>query len=106
MKNEIREEDFGATVPFTVAVLESLKNGGFQFVQVKGFTADKKLDYMEPRYLVLTPMKALPVEPGKIEIYEPINSQLLQDWATNPGNGMKVLISVSKKGQSGNSPVA
>jgi hypothetical protein len=96
MKNETRE-DFGTTAPFTMAALETLKNKGFQYVQVKGFTSDKRLDYIEPRYLLLIPMKALPVEPGVIEIYESINSQLLQDWATQPTDGMKVLIAVNKK---------
>jgi hypothetical protein len=96
MKNETRE-DFGTTAPFTMAALETLKNKGFQYVQVKGFTSDKRLDYIEPRYLLLIPMKALPVEPGVIEIYESINSQLLQDWATQPSDGMKVLIAVNKK---------
>ena len=97
MKNETRE-NFGTTAPFTLAALETLKNMGFQYVQVKGFTSDKRLDYVEPRYLLLIPMKTLPVEPGEIEIYESINSQLLLDWATHSGNGMEVLISINKKG--------
>jgi len=96
MKNETRE-NFGATTPFTMAALETLKKKGFKYVQVKGYTADKRLDYMEPRYLVLVPMMTLPVDPGKIEIYESINSQLLQDWASHPGDGMKVLVSFDKK---------
>jgi hypothetical protein len=97
MKNETRE-DFGATAPFTMAALETLRNKGFLYVQIKGFTSDKRLDYMEPRYLLLIPMMALPDEPGKIEIYESIDSKLLQEWAAHPGNGMEVLISVIKKG--------
>jgi hypothetical protein len=40
---------------------------------------------------------ALPVDSGKIEIYESIDSKLLQDWASHPGDGMKVLISIDKK---------
>lgn len=95
MKNETRE-NFGTTTPFTIAALETLKNKGFRYVQVKGFTSDKRLDYMEPRYLVLIPMKELPVDGGKIEIYEPINSQLLLDWATNSNDGMRILISLNK----------
>jgi hypothetical protein len=96
MKNETRE-DFGTTAPFTLAALEVLKNKGFLYVQIKGFTSDKRLDYMEPRYLLLVPMVALPDEPGKVEIYESINSKLLQEWAANPGNGMEILISINKK---------
>jgi hypothetical protein len=96
MKNETRD-DFGTTAPFTIAALNTLKNKGFQYVQVKGFTSDKRLDYMEPRYWVLIPMKELPVDPGKIEIYESINSKLLLDWATHPYEGMDVLVSYNKK---------
>jgi len=95
MKNETRE-DFGTTAPFTIETLEKLKNKGFQYVQVKGFTSDKKLDYMEPRYLLLIPMKTLPVGSGEIEIYESVNSQLLLEWASHPNDGMKVLISLNK----------
>lgn len=96
MKNETLE-DFETIAPFTMAALETFKKNGFQYVQVKGFSTEKKLDYMEPRYLVLIPMKNLPVNPGEIEIYEPIDSQLLLDWATHPRDGIQVLISFNKK---------
>lgn len=96
MKNETRD-NFGTTAPFSMAVLEKLKHNGFQYVQVKGFTSDKKLDYMEPRYLVLIPMKELPADQGEIEIYESINSTLLVEWATHPRDGMDVLVSYNKK---------
>ena len=96
MKNEAKE-DFGTTAPYTMAALETLKKKGFRYVQVKGFTSDKRLDYIEPRYLVLIPMKSLPVGQGEIEIYEPIDSQLLLDWATYPRDGIQVLISFNKK---------
>ncbi|OQP54539.1 hypothetical protein A4H97_21455 [Niastella yeongjuensis] len=95
MKNETKE-DFRKTLPFTKAVLETLQDKGFQYVQVKGFTSDKRLDYMEPRYLVLIPIKTLPEAPDSIEIYEPINSQLLQEWAAHPHTGMQVFISFNK----------
>ncbi len=95
MTNET-SEDFGKTAPFTRAVMESLMNKGFRYVQVKGVTSDKKLDYMEPRYLVLIPMKALPDTPGSIEIYEAINSKLLQEWANHPHEGMQVMIAFNK----------
>src|SRR5690349_3042900 len=94
MKAETRE-DFGTT-PFTTAALQTLKNKGFQYVQVKGLTSERRLDYMEPRYLILIPVKNLPDDPGRIEIYEPINSQLLMDWADHPNDGMEVLISFRK----------
>jgi hypothetical protein len=96
MKNETKR-DFGTTAPFTMAALEALKKKGVRYVQIKGFTSDKRLDYMEPRYMVLIPMMDLPVGAGEIEIYESINSKLLQEWATHFGDGFKVLISLEKK---------
>lgn len=95
MKNETKE-NFGTTAPFTIAALETLKNKGFRYVQVKGFTSDKRLDYMEPRYLVLIPLKELPVDGSTIEIYEPINSKLLLEWANQPRDRMEILISLNK----------
>jgi hypothetical protein len=98
MKNDTRE-DLGATLPLTPAALKALINKGFRYVQVKGFTSDKRLDYISPRYLVLIPIKNLPDDLGKIEIYEPTNSQLLLDWADRPHDGMEVLISFHKSEQ-------
>ena len=96
MKKEIKDS-FGATTLFTMAALEALKDKGFRYVQIKGFTADKKLDYMEPRYWVLFPLKELSSNKCEVEIYEPINSQTLMDWATHPREGMKVLVCYNGK---------
>jgi len=91
MKNEIKE-NFGPTVVFTLQALEELKNRGFRYVRVNAFTQDKRLDYMEPRYFVLAPIKDLPDDMNKKGIYEPINSQLLIDWANSPDEGIKVFV--------------
>lgn len=92
MKNETRE-NFGSTAPFNQAALDTLKKKGFRYVQIKGFTTEKKLDYMEPRYLLLIPIRELPVDSGEMEIYEHVDSKLLMDWALHPRDGMDVLIS-------------
>lgn len=94
MKNETKE-NFGTTAPFTLAALETLKSKGFQYVQVKGFTRDRRLDYMEPHFLVLIPLKELPAG-GNIEIYESINSKLLLEWAAHPRDRMEILVSLNK----------
>jgi hypothetical protein len=96
MKNETRE-NFGSTARFNKAALEMLKQKGFRYVQIKGFTTEKKLDYMEPRYLLLIPIKELPVDSGEMEIYEPVDSKLLVDWAAHPRDGMTVLIAKARK---------
>jgi hypothetical protein len=91
MKNETKE-NFGPTVAFTLQALEELKSRGFRYVRVNAFTQDKRMDYMEPRYFVLAPIKDLPDDMSKKGIYEPINSQLLTDWANSPDEGIKVFV--------------
>jgi hypothetical protein len=80
MTNEERQ-NLGTVTPLTLPALQKLKNKGFRFMQVNGFSSDKRLDYMEPRYFILVPMKDLPAENDRKGIYEPIDSQLLADWA-------------------------
>jgi hypothetical protein len=94
MKNESRE-NFQSTTRLTSQGLENLKGRGFRYVQVKGFTMDKRLDYMELRYFMLVPIKDLPDDPNKKEIYEPIDSEILMDWANSPDDGVEVLIDKS-----------
>jgi hypothetical protein len=91
MKNEIKE-NFGPSVILTLQTLEELRGRGFRYVSVNAFTTDKRPDYMEPRYFVLVPMKDLPDDINKKGIYEPINSQLLRDWATFPNEGINVFV--------------
>ncbi len=64
MKNETRE-NFESTTKLTVQGLQILKDRGFRYVQVKGFTMDKRLDYMELHYFMLVPIKELPDDPNK-----------------------------------------
>jgi len=94
MKNETRE-NFKSTTRLTSTGLQNLKDRGFRYVQVKGFTRDKRLDYMEPRYFMLVPIKDLPDDPDKKEIYEPIDSEILMSWANFPDDGIEVLVDKS-----------
>ena len=59
MKNDNREPG-ESKKKLTPASLQSLRKKGFRYVQVQGFSPDKHLDYMEPRYFVLVPLKNLP----------------------------------------------
>jgi len=94
MKNDNREST-DAKKRLTPASLESLRKKGFRYVQVQGFSPDKHLDYMEPRYFVLVPMKNLPVDPDQKGIYEPIDSRILADWANAADEGFEVLIAAA-----------
>jgi len=80
------------TVALSPKTLEKLKEDGFRYVRVNAFSHDKRLDYMEPYYFVLMPVKDLTDDPDKKGIYEPINSQLLMQWANFPNEGIKVVV--------------
>ncbi|HTQ65792.1 MAG TPA: hypothetical protein VMI12_13405 [Puia sp.] len=88
------EENSGSEKKLSYPLLQKLKEKGFQYVQVQGFTTDRRLDYMEPRFLVLTPIKELPLDPAEMEIYEPINSKLLEDWANSPDEGFEIYVAI------------
>jgi hypothetical protein len=81
-----------ATTRLTNESLQHLKDSGFRFVLVKGYTADGRVDYINFDYFSLIPVKDLPMEPGKKEIYEPIDSEILSEWARFPDEGLKVII--------------
>jgi hypothetical protein len=91
MKNETRE-NFASTTRLTVQGLQKLKDRGFRYVQVKGFTMDRRLDYTELRYFMLVPIKDFSDDPNKMGIYEPIDSKILQEWASFPNDGVEVLV--------------
>lgn len=93
MKNE-NKENFGRTVALTIQALGDLKERGFQYVRVNAFTKDRRLDYMEPHYIVLVPMHELPDGMDKKGIYEPLDSPVLVSWASHPDEGIEVLISI------------
>lgn len=82
-----------ATLEFNVKSLDKLQLDGYKFVQVKGLTMDKHYDYVEPHILVLVPMKELPTDPFKRDIYEPIKSELLYKWATEVNEYPQIVIS-------------
>jgi hypothetical protein len=91
MKSE--EKDNGdAAVPLTLHTLKELKSQGFQYVQVNGFSHGKCLDYMEPSYFLLSPLKQLSEGREQKGIYEPIDSQILKEWASFPDEGIKVFV--------------
>jgi hypothetical protein len=91
MKSNYREK-YGPVVILTIQVLKELKKRGFHYVHVNAFTSDKRLDYMEPRYFVLVPIKELPQEREKKGIYELVDSPTLINWANAPDEGIKVFV--------------
>jgi hypothetical protein len=66
---------------FTVPVLQKLKHKGYQFIQVEGVTTTGRVDHIVGSYMLLTPFYQLPERIGIIEVYESIESPIIQQWA-------------------------
>ena len=81
-----------ATIEFNVKALDCLQSKGYKFVQIKGLTMNKHYEYVEPHYLVLIPFKELPTDPFKRDIYEPIKSELLYQWASEVNEYPEIVI--------------
>lgn len=79
-------------IRLTKESLQQLKDSGFRFVLIKCYTTDRRVDYMDLSYFTLEPVKKLPEDPAKKEIYEPIGSAILMEWASFPDHGAKVMI--------------
>jgi hypothetical protein len=95
MRKSISESN-GQTIPLTLKALETLQQKGFQYVQVKAFTSDRHFDYVAPSMFIMFPMKELPTDPLKKDIYEPINSELLREWANEENEMTSFRISVTR----------
>lgn len=67
----------------TDQTLQELKDKGYQYVIVKGYTPDRRLDHIQLNHFILVPVKQLPTEPGEKEIYAPIDSEVLLDWVSD-----------------------
>lgn len=87
-----RKRELAGTIPFNATALNSLQTKGYNFVQIKGFSVDKHYEYIEPSCLVLVPLKELPVEQFRKDIYEPIKSKLLYKWAAEVNEHTQIVI--------------
>ena len=84
------------TTEFTAKALDNLQRSGYKFVQVVGLTADNHYDYTDPHCLLLVPLKELPTDPEKKDIYEPIESGLLYKWAAETNERPRIVIAGKK----------
>ena len=85
-----------STAPFNLKMLKKIEADGFKYVQVKGLTLDKHYDYVEPHFLVLVPMKELPHEQQYKDIYEPVKSELLEQWAVENDDAVEIVVSTKQ----------
>lgn len=81
-----------ANIPFNQRSLTALERRGFKYVQIKGLTIDNHYDYIEPRFLVLVPIKELPRDPNQKDIYERVDSKLLRQWAKEENESPRIVI--------------
>jgi hypothetical protein len=93
MTNEIKS-NYLSHKPLTFEALDSLQQKGYKYLQVKGYTLDHHLEYVEPHYLMLVPIKALSVKREQMDIYEEIDSSLIKEWAKagNNNNGLEIFL--------------
>lgn len=84
-------ENRRATTLLTSRTLEQLKQKGYLYVQIRGLTIDNHYDYIEPSKLILIPMRELPADPAKKDIYAAIDSDVLASWARD-GYGVWIFV--------------
>ncbi|MEO6219023.1 MAG: hypothetical protein ABIO81_01250 [Ginsengibacter sp.] len=80
--------------PLTLKALNNLQKKGYKYLQIQGFTIDHHAEYVEPHYLMLVPMKELPIDQAKKDIYEPIDSGLINSWleTDTDNNGLEIYL--------------
>ena len=70
-------------IRLTAKILQQLKELGFRFVLIKGYTPGRRTDHIELNHFILKPVIQLPEDPAQKEIYAPIDSDILLDWASS-----------------------
>jgi hypothetical protein len=95
-KKNSRMESSRSAITLTNQSLQQLKDSGFRFVLIKGYTTDRRVDYIEVNYFTLVPVKDLSDDPNKKDIYESIDSEILMQWASFPDDGAKVIIEMEQ----------
>ena len=89
-------ESKNANIDFSSGVVKKLKSKGYKYFLVKGLTADRHFDYVHPFLLVLVPVRELPEDQEQKGIYAPLDSAMLEEWASEGDERMKVTIDLSK----------
>lgn len=80
MTNEIKR-NFDNHGYLTLKALDDLKEKGYRYLQVQGFTLDHHPEYIEPNYLMLVPKKSLASNKSKMDIYADISGETIINWA-------------------------
>ena len=80
MTNQMKK-NFDNHITLTVDALDKLKEKGYQYLQIQGFTMDHHPEYIEPYYLMLVPVKSLTANSTNMDVYEEISGETIINWA-------------------------
>ena len=75
------KKNFDNHSSLTLAALDTLKEKGYQYLQVQGFTMDHHPEYIDPYYLMLVPVKSLTANKATMDVYEDICGEIIIKWA-------------------------
>jgi hypothetical protein len=84
-------------IKLTDKTLQELKDKGFLYVLIKGYTPAQRNDHIELNGFILVPVRELPDGPGEKEIFAPIDSEVLACWAEPSDDGIEAYIELSYK---------
>lgn len=79
-------------IRLTEKTLQQLKDKGFLYVLIKGYSLSRKPDYIELNSFMLTPVKELPIDPADKEIFAPVDSEILLEWASPENDSIEAFI--------------
>jgi hypothetical protein len=82
-------------VKLTDESLQELKDKGFLYVLIRSYTPTQRNDHVELNQFVLVPVRELPSGPGEKEIFAPIDSEVIANWAQLSANGIEAFIEFS-----------
>ncbi len=91
MKNEVKN-NFLNHRPLTCEALNKLQQKGYKYLQVQGYTMDHHLEYVDPHYLMLVPIKELSPSRSKMDVYEAIDSDIIREWVKTADTSDRVEI--------------
>ncbi len=84
MTNEMKRH-YDNHCDLTMDALNRLKEKGYQYLQVQGYTMDHHPDYIEPHYMMLVPVKSLGSGKSSLDIYEELSGETIINWAKKTG---------------------
>jgi hypothetical protein len=96
MKHNHRR-DAGPKIRLTPKSLQQLKDEGYRFALIKDYLVDIHGRRVDLNHFTIEPVNRLPTERAKMEIFAPIDSEILLAWANSAGEGIEAFILVGQE---------